>query len=151
MLSGASWKVISVNFWLKLQKNMILWIKSTHKLCKTLIPFLQIKIPDNPNFRCENGDWVGDAPECCMRDGCSADMKMDFIFVIDSSSSIKDKNFNVRHFIHFRNSWLNKFLVHPWIHHRTHQKSPDWRKQNSSWNYHLQRRRKHSFIDNITF
>jgi len=60
----------------------------------------RIKIPDNPNFRCENGDWVGDAPECCMRDGCSADMKMDFIFVIDSSSSIKDKNFNyVREYI----------------------------------------------------
>ncbi|CAG5081459.1 Oidioi.mRNA.OKI2018_I69.PAR.g9882.t1.cds [Oikopleura dioica] len=60
----------------------------------------KIKIPDNPNYRCENGDWVGDAPECCMRDGCPANMKMDFIFVIDSSSSIKDKNFNyVREYI----------------------------------------------------
>jgi hypothetical protein len=54
---------------------------------------LKVRIPDNPNRLCMENKWQGDVPQCCERDGCPADLRVDFFFILDSSSSIKDKNF----------------------------------------------------------
>jgi len=61
---------------------------------------LKVRIPDNPNRICKDSVWQGDRPECCERDGCPADLRVDFFFILDSSSSIKDKNFQyVREYV----------------------------------------------------
>jgi len=59
-----------------------------------------VKIPDDPNRVCHDGYWQGDVPECCERDGCPEDMRLDFFFILDSSSSIKKTNFQyVREYV----------------------------------------------------
>lgn len=54
---------------------------------------LKVRIPDDPNRVCQDGEWRGDIPTCCEKDGCPDDLRVDFYFILDSSSSIKDKNF----------------------------------------------------------
>ena len=39
------------------------------------------------------GFWQGNLPQCCMTSGCPNDLKIDFYFIIDSSSSIGETNF----------------------------------------------------------
>jgi uncharacterized protein YegL len=54
----------------------------------------RVKIPDDPNRICgADGNWQGDVPHCCEKDGCPDDLRVDFYFILDSSSSIKEKNF----------------------------------------------------------
>ena len=81
-------------------------------------PGSRVRIPDDPNRVCDaDGTWHGDVPHCCEKDGCpglwkfwvllfykninwitwlnffSDDLRVDFYFILDSSSSIKEKNF----------------------------------------------------------
>jgi uncharacterized protein YegL len=57
-------------------------------------PGSRVRIPDDPNRVCNaDGTWHGDVPHCCERDGCPDDLRVDFYFILDSSSSIKEKNF----------------------------------------------------------
>lgn len=61
---------------------------------------LKVRIPDDPNRVCHNQEWMGQVPQCCERDGCPSDLRVDFFFILDSSSSIKDKNFQyVREYV----------------------------------------------------
>lgn len=61
---------------------------------------LKVRIPDNPNRVCQDSQWQGDVPQCCERDGCPSDLRVDFFFILDSSSSIKEKNFQyVREYV----------------------------------------------------
>lgn len=55
---------------------------------------MKVRIPDNPNRICQGGAWQGDIPLCCEQDGCPEDLRVDFYFILDSSSSIKDRNFH---------------------------------------------------------
>lgn len=55
---------------------------------------LKVRIPDNPNRVCQDGEWRGDIPVCCEKDGCPDDLRVDFYFILDSSSSIKERNFH---------------------------------------------------------
>ena len=49
---------------------------------------------------CRDQEWLGQVPQCCERDGCPSDLRVDFFFILDSSSSIKDKNFQyVREYV----------------------------------------------------
>jgi len=57
-------------------------------------PGSRVRIPDDPNRVCNaDGTWHGDVPHCCEKDGCPDDLRVDFYFILDSSSSIKEKNF----------------------------------------------------------
>jgi len=61
---------------------------------------LKVRIPDDPNRVCHKQEWLGQVPQCCERDGCPSDLRVDFFFILDSSSSIKDKNFQyVREYV----------------------------------------------------
>ena len=61
---------------------------------------LKVRIPDDPNRVCRDQEWLGQVPQCCERDGCPSDLRVDFFFILDSSSSIKDKNFQyVREYV----------------------------------------------------
>lgn len=61
---------------------------------------LKVRIPDDPNRMCIDQEWQGQVPQCCERDGCPSDLRVDFFFILDSSSSIKDKNFQyVREYV----------------------------------------------------
>ena len=62
---------------------------------------LRVREPDDPTFFCnQDGNWVGEQPQCCLTDGCPKNLKVDFYFVIDSSSSIGKHNFQyVREYI----------------------------------------------------
>lgn len=55
---------------------------------------LKVRIPDNPQRQCTDGEWTGDIPVCCEKDGCPDDLRVDFYFILDSSSSIKERNFH---------------------------------------------------------
>jgi len=55
---------------------------------------LKVRIPDNPARQCTDGEWSGDIPVCCEKDGCPDDLRVDFYFILDSSSSIKERNFH---------------------------------------------------------
>jgi len=62
---------------------------------------LRIRQPDDPSFYCDGeGEWQGEKPDCCLTDGCPKNLKVDFYFIIDSSSSIGKHNFQyVREYI----------------------------------------------------
>lgn len=61
---------------------------------------LKVRIPEDPNRVCLDQEWHGQVPTCCERDGCPSDLRVDFFFILDSSSSIKDKNFQyVREYV----------------------------------------------------
>merc|ERR1712176_57536 len=58
-------------------------------------PGSRVRIPDDPNRVCDaDGTWHGDVPHCCEKDGCPDDLRVDFYFILDSSSSIKERNFH---------------------------------------------------------